>query len=92
MFDGDFTHQGDRCTFEVMVGRLGLDDPALSALAEIVHDIDLKDGKYGRSQTEGFQALLIGLVAAHPEDQERLAAGLGLYENLYTYFRRGHGL
>ena len=91
MFDGEFTHQGDRCTFEVMVGRLGLQDRALGAMAEIVHDIDMKDRKYGRSQTEGFQALLTGLAASHPDDQERLAAGLSLYENLYAYFRRGKG-
>ena len=88
MFEAEFTHEGDACTFEVMIGRLGFGDPALIAVAEMVHDIDLKDGKYGRNQTEGFQALLIGLVTTHSEDQDRLAMGLDLYENLYAYFRR----
>jgi hypothetical protein len=43
MFEGEFTHVGDRCTFEVLVAHTGLDDPALTAIGEIIHDIDLKD-------------------------------------------------
>ena len=49
MFEADFTHEGDRCTFEVLLQRLLLSHQALRAIAEIVHDIDLKDGKFGRS-------------------------------------------
>src|SRR6185503_14624891 len=41
MFDGEYTHEGDRCTFEVLVEKFSLDDPALRAIGEIVHDIDL---------------------------------------------------
>jgi Chromate resistance exported protein len=44
MFEADFTHEGDRCTFEVLLQRLKLNHPALRPIAEIVHDIDLKDG------------------------------------------------
>src|SRR5215831_14283304 len=51
MFEGEFTHKGDRCTFEVLQAHAGLSDPALSAIGEIVHDIDLKDDKYGRAET-----------------------------------------
>ncbi len=61
MFDGEFTHEGDRCTFEVMVQRLRLQDRALSPMAEMVHDIDLKDAKYNRKETAGFNALLSGM-------------------------------
>ena len=43
MFEGEFTHRGDRCTFEVLLADAGLDDPALRAIGEIIHDIDLKD-------------------------------------------------
>src|SRR5690349_17856540 len=46
MFEAEFTHEGDRCSFEVMLERFGLRDPALAAIAELVHDIDLKDAKY----------------------------------------------
>jgi hypothetical protein len=45
MFDGEFTHNGGRCTFEVMVQRFQLQDKAFVPLAEVVHDIDLKGGK-----------------------------------------------
>jgi hypothetical protein len=48
MFEGEITHEGDRCSFEVLLPRAGLSDPALQAIGEIVHDIDLKDGKFAR--------------------------------------------
>jgi hypothetical protein len=88
MFDGEYTHEGDLCTFEVMIQRLRIEDRALVPMAEIVHDIDLKDGKYGRSETAGFNALLSGLVASQPDDEERMAEGFRLFENLYAYFHR----
>jgi len=87
MFEGDFTHEGDRCTFEVMLERFEIYDSGLAALAEVVHDIDLKDNKYGRSQTDGFNALLTGMVASHTEDTQRLVEGYRLFESLYSFFR-----
>ena len=86
MFDGEYTHEGDRCTFEVMIQRLQIQDHALGPLSEVVHDIDLKDKKFGRSETDGFNALLTGLVAAHPDDDLRMNEGLRLFDNLYAYF------
>src|SRR5205823_146743 len=50
MYDAEFTHVGDRCTFEVLVERMQVADPALAALGQIVHDIDLRDGKFGREE------------------------------------------
>jgi hypothetical protein len=88
MFDGEYTHEGDRCTFEVMVQRLKIPDHALGPMAEVVHDIDLKDEKFGRSETEGFGALLTGLVASHPDDDQRMNEGLRLFDNLYAYYQR----
>ncbi len=91
MFEGEFTHEGDRCTFEAMIRRFRLHDRSLVPLAEIVHDIDLKDKKYGRSETSGFSALLTGLVASHPDDEQRLEEGIRLFENLFAYFQRRQG-
>jgi hypothetical protein len=88
MFQAEFTHEGDQCTFEVLVARLGLDDPALRPLAEIVHDIDLKDGKFGRPEAAGIDRLVAGLAMAHRDDEERLARGAAIFEDLYEYFRR----
>jgi hypothetical protein len=88
MFDGEYTHEGDRCTFEVMIQRLQPKDNALGPLGKVVHDIDLKDGKYARSETDGFNALLTGLVAAYSDDDQRMTEGYRLFDNLYTYYQR----
>src|SRR5207342_2478419 len=45
MFDAEFTHEGDNCSFEVLVERFSIREPGIRALAEIIHDIDLKDSK-----------------------------------------------
>src|SRR5215217_9431577 len=93
MYEAEFTHEGDRCTFEVLLARLGLSgDKALAAVAEIVHDIDLKDGKFGRPEADGLRTLIAGLCAATADDEERLARGGAVFEDLYRYFasaRRG---
>jgi chromate resistance exported protein len=60
MFQAEFTHQGDRCTFEVLLERATLDDPALRAIAEIVQDIDFKDAKFNRDEA----ACIASLIAA----------------------------
>ena len=86
MFGGEYTHEGDRCTFEVMIQRLQINDRALAHLAEIVHDIDLKDDKYVRSETDGLNALLSGLVASQRDDDRRMKEGYHLFDNLYTHF------
>ncbi len=84
MFEAEFTHEGDLCTFEVLVQRFGLADPALRAIAEIVHDIDVKDAKYGREEAPGIGQLVAGIAAAHASDEERLARGSALFEDLYS--------
>jgi hypothetical protein len=84
MFDAEFTHVGDRCTFEVLLDRFGLRDPALVAIAEVVHDIDLKDGKFGRDETAGIERVLAGIARACPDDEARLARGRQLFEEMYA--------
>ncbi len=88
MFEAEFTHEGDRCTFEVLLQRFGLSEPALKQVAEIVHDIDLKDGKFGREDALGVDRLIAGIAMANPEDEKRLAEGSAVFNNLYEYFKR----
>jgi hypothetical protein len=88
MFEAEFTHKGDRCTFEVLLARLGLGEPALREIAEIVHDIDLKDGKFARPEAEGIRTLVDGICAATGDDGERLARGGAVFEDLHSHFRR----
>jgi hypothetical protein len=88
MFDAEFTHEGDRCSFEVLLKRAGLDDPALVSISEIVHDIDLKDEKFGREETSGVKALINGICGTAYEDLERIARGSAIFNDLYTVFQR----
>jgi hypothetical protein len=87
MFEGEFTHRGDRCTFEVLVEHAGLADPALTAIGEIIHDIDLKDDKYGREETAGIKNLIAGIAASHNDDEQRLVRGAAVFDDLYQYLR-----
>ncbi|MCZ0733940.1 chromate resistance protein ChrB domain-containing protein [Phreatobacter sp. AB_2022a] len=87
MFEGEITHEGDRCSFEVLLDRAGLADPALAAIGEIVHDIDLKDGKFGREETSGIAGLVSAIAAANADDDRRIAEGTPVFDNLYRYFR-----
>jgi hypothetical protein len=87
MFDAEFTHDGDLCTFEVLIERFGIDDPALRAIAEIVHDVDVKDAKYGREEASGVGQVVAGIAAAHPDDEARLERGGALFEDLYALHR-----
>ncbi len=89
MFDGEFTHEGDRCTFEVLLERFGLRDAGLRALAEIVHDLDLKDGRFGRPEAAGVGRLVAGIAAAHERDEERLARAEALFDDLLQSFAGG---
>jgi hypothetical protein len=86
MFEGEFTHRGDRCTFEVLLGHAGLADAALTAIGEIVHDIDLKDDKYGRAETAGVKSLIAGIATPGADDEQRLARGAVLLDGLYDSF------
>ena len=84
MFEGDYTHEGDRCTFEVLLQRFGLEqDPALRAIGEMVHDVDLKDGKFGREETPGFERLISGIVKRNARDAARIERGRELLNDLY---------
>jgi hypothetical protein len=88
MFDGEFTHQGELCSFEVLLARFEITDAALRAISEIVHDIDLKDEKYRRPDNAGFEHLINGIAMAHPEDEVRLQRATILLDDLYEYFKR----
>jgi hypothetical protein len=89
MFQGEYTHEGDRCSFETLVARFGLADPALRALGEIVHDVDCKDDKFGRPEAAGIASLIDGLALAYPDDAERLERGAAVFEALYAYISGG---
>lgn len=88
MFEAEFTHEGDLCSFEVMLKRCKLTDQALLPIAEIIHDIDLKDGKFGRPEVAGIASLIAGIAQRHRDDEARLAQGSDTFEALYEHFSR----
>lgn len=88
MFEAEFSHEGDSCTFEVLCARFELAEPGLSAIAELIHDIDVKDAKFARPETPGLSAQILGLCLLHRDDELRLARGAELFDELRTYFAR----
>lgn len=87
MVGGEFTHEEDRCTFETLVGRVGLPDKAVRAIAEIVHDLDLKDSKFGRAETAGVRLMFDGVMARTANDQERIERALLIFDDLHEALR-----
>ena len=88
MFQAEFTHDGDLCTFEVLLRHFGLKEAALRNLAEIVHDIDLKDAKFARPEAPGLDGLIAGIAMRHKEDEARLSEGAAMFDSLHAYFKR----
>ena len=82
------SHRGDRCSFETFIVEYGLEDPALRAIAEIVHDADLMDEKYGRPEAEGLDAIVRGMQLTLPDDGALTSHTDVLYDGLYAYLRR----
>ncbi len=86
MFEAEFTHVGDRCTFEVLVERMGLRDPALVAIGEIIHDLDLRDDKFAREETAGVRSAIDGICTAVRGDEQRIAAASPMLDGLHAHF------
>jgi hypothetical protein len=88
MFEAEHTHEGDQCTFEVLKRRFGVSDAAVQAIAEVVHDIDVRDGKFGRPETAGVERLVNGIALTQSDDDARVALGSQLFDALYEAWRR----
>lgn len=87
MFDAEYTHDGERCTFETLLRRFALHEPALRAIAEIVHDIDCKDGKFARDEAPGIASMIQGIAASTADDAARLERGAALFDDLRARFQ-----
>jgi hypothetical protein len=91
MYEADFTHVGDQCSFETLVTRFDLREAGLKSLAEIVHDIDVKDGKFARTEAPGVAAIIAGIALAEREDEARIALGSRMFDALLQLYRRKRG-
>ena len=87
MYEGEYTHAGDRCTFETLLHAFELDDPALGEIGQIVHDIDCKDDKFGRPEAPGILMVLQGIANSTADDLERIARGSAIFDGLHEQLR-----
>jgi len=88
MVGGEFTHEDDRCTLETLVRRTGVADKAVRAIAEIVHDIDLKETKFDRAEAAGVRMMIEGLMSRVRDDAERIERGLEIFDDLHDALGR----
>jgi hypothetical protein len=88
MFGVEFSHHGKGCTFETLCTMFQLDEPGVARLAAIVHDLDLKDGRFGAPEATTVGAIIEGLQLAHPDDEALLAQGMTLFDSLYRSFEQ----
>lgn len=88
MFGVELSHQGDGCTFETLCAVFRVHEPAVGRIAAIVHDLDLKDGRFGPPDAPTVGDVIEGLQLAHGDDHELLAQGVVLFEALYRTFAR----
>ena len=86
MFGVELTHRGELCTFEMLCEMFRLNDPALARIAAIVHDLDLKDGRFGAPEAPAIGIVIEGLRLTRSDDHELLAEGMTLFEALYRAF------
>lgn len=82
MQGAEFGHTGNLCSFETMVLRFGLKKPSVQTLAEIVHELDLRDGLYIHPETAGIEAAIRGWVLLGLSDAELELRGLELFDGL----------
>jgi hypothetical protein len=86
MYEGEYTHVADACTFEVLQRRFAPKDRALKRIAELVHDLDVKDDKFAREETRGFGQTIAAIAAAHRTDEARLERAAAVLDDLYSFF------
>lgn len=82
VFEGEYGHVGDKCTFEVLVESFKLKNKSINTLAEVIHDLDIDDQKFDRREAVGIRMALEGVVRAYKDDSERLQMAMNLFDSL----------
>ncbi|HEY3546336.1 MAG TPA: chromate resistance protein ChrB domain-containing protein [Propionicimonas sp.] len=86
MYDVEFSHRGDRCTFEVLLERFGITDRAVAQLGRLVHDLDLKEHRFNVPEAPAIGRLIDGLRQVFQRDEELLEHGVVIFEALYRAY------
>ena len=85
--DVEFSHDGERCSFDAFVRFFGLRDPALDALALIVRAADTNRLDLA-PQAAGLLAISQGLSSNFADDHEMLEHGMAIYDALYAWCKK----
>ena len=88
MVDVEFSHHGDRCTFETLVQRFAIDDKAVRVIAEMIHDADLEDEKFQRTECIGIDRVLKGWGKSGMTNEEIMMHGFKSFDGLYEFLQR----
>jgi len=86
MYAGGFGHRGGLCTFEVLCEEFGIATAPVTRIAQIVHDLDLKENTYGAPEAAVIGRLIDGLRAVHADDAALLEQGIGMFDALARSF------
>jgi hypothetical protein len=86
MYAGEFSHEGTSCTFETLTRRFKITDGAVARIGQIVHDLDMKDGRYAPAEAPAVARMIDGLAELHEDDQTLLQHGMGMFEALARSF------
>ena len=86
MFGVEFSHHSESCTFETLCTVFQIEEPGVARIAAIVHDLDLKDDRFGAPEATTIGAIIEGLQLAYPDDEALLAQGMTLFDSLYRSF------
>ena len=84
----EFGHHGEDCTFETLVKRFALKDRRVKLIAEIVHEADLRDGKFTRDESTGVDLAIRALAESTGDDHDLLERGMAIFDGLYTVLKR----
>jgi len=84
----EFGHHGEDCTFETLIKRFGIKDRRAKVIAEIVHEADLRDGKFTRNESTGVDLAIKGLAEATQDDHDLLERGMAIFDGLYTVLKQ----
>ena len=88
MLDVEFSHHGDCCTFETLIRRFGIEDKAVRKIGEMIHDADLEDEKFQRSECIGIDRVLKGWAKSGMSDDQILLRGFDCFDGLYSFLQR----
>ena len=88
MLDAEFSHHGEDCTFETLLKRFRIQDKAANKIGEMIHDADLDDEKFQRTECIGIDRVLKGWTREGISDQEILRRGLQCFDGLYAFLGR----